>query len=803
MDNISGKARELIPYLHNQNFKEIFAEFTSGGPNNAQFLLRMELRRLCSPCLRVIDFRADGDTEMFTYNGISHFLQKDDIEEFNSQLAYYDGVYTKGLYEEIVRSHNERKKQKRNEGALQQDPNRPTRYQVEGIRFTSYAHRRDERMFYSSPIKVNFSNGQTIDARTSDLSCSGIKVLLPFALEFHGREKITITFTHLIELYPKAASFLTNVPYETLGIDNKDVRYWLKTRCLSDNKELERFIFSFQNANKYRYRIDIDYMAYTLNIKALEYQYLPKVIGIPLFFAGTENIKLAYALKSDYNHEQLDYWRDEKANDKMNSLFTGDRLNRILSKPEGKQYTYIYTFKHTSDNHIFFLSATLEELQENDLLSTFFSMSKGRSTFRVYRFEINKLNLTEKAINSLINERSADKTEGLAQNLQELSYVGLLTRIDNNNDAEIYSQFQSTKSVNELQRFTHVTSNVEPAKLEYLQYITPRKEQRYIYQTKVGVSNDVFSEVIGFTRDISTHGLQIELPRPVKYYNGDVVYVTLPDFQKLKKSISLTHVPYEVVFINSAHTVMHLQLHGNVYSAVAQFFEELIKANTKILEPAKTVPHMSEMSKILRSLTVSNLFSTPVIFMRSKSSRLGYACESANGIQGQKLLHIVKSEDKHLNLYPLFSNQVLKGCVLPLLQEAKNTDDQKMMTIYVRRHTNEKGISYVPMAESNFKSLAEKQEFIKQGFSNGYFGAFNIYLTATGKPDTSEINTELDYIRRYAPHKFKILESNIWNVMGIGDIIDITESVLIKHGLNIKIGQIPEITDRDIEIAPL
>ena len=113
MDEISKKAKQLVPYMQFQNFEEIFEEMTAGEKGNVAFLLRMELKRLNTPCIRIMDFRNDGDTEEFVFNNIRHFLQKEDIEDFKNLLELYGNIYTNGLQEEVTKNHNQRKKQKR------------------------------------------------------------------------------------------------------------------------------------------------------------------------------------------------------------------------------------------------------------------------------------------------------------------------------------------------------------------------------------------------------------------------------------------------------------------------------------------------------------------------------------------------------------------------------------------------------------------------------------------------------------------------------------------------------------------
>ena len=144
---------------------------------------------------------------------------------------------------------------------------------------------------------------------------------------------------------------------------------------------------------------------------------------------------------------------------------------------------------------------------------------------------------------------------------------------------------------------------------------------------------------------------------------------------------------------------------------------------------------------------------------------------------------------------------MLRGHILGDIEKIKTSEIQKQYTIYVRREVSDNRISYVPETEDSFMSLEEQRMFIERGLAGGYFGAFAVYVTANGRPDVTEIRAELDYIRRYAPHKFKALDSGIWNIMGIGDVIDITESVMVKLNIPVIPGQIPDIPDENISLV--
>ena len=108
MDLIAQKALELVPFLNYPNFDEIKEDLLLSDASINAFLLSMELKRLCAPSIRIIDFRSDGDCVEFIYSGIRHFLQAADIEEFKQLLEQYHGVYSNGLYEELLRHHSER-----------------------------------------------------------------------------------------------------------------------------------------------------------------------------------------------------------------------------------------------------------------------------------------------------------------------------------------------------------------------------------------------------------------------------------------------------------------------------------------------------------------------------------------------------------------------------------------------------------------------------------------------------------------------------------------------------------------------
>lgn len=80
---------QLVPLLREKDFKEIFNRMTQEENSNSHFLIKMELKRECSPYRRGIDMRDALEDECLVheFDGITHFMPADTIALFQSQCA--------------------------------------------------------------------------------------------------------------------------------------------------------------------------------------------------------------------------------------------------------------------------------------------------------------------------------------------------------------------------------------------------------------------------------------------------------------------------------------------------------------------------------------------------------------------------------------------------------------------------------------------------------------------------------------------------------------------------------------------
>lgn len=781
---------QLLPLLPDPDFDEIFNRMTHDESNNTRFLLKMELKRKASPCIRSIDLRARRNAMPYVYKGIQHFMPPEDIEVFENALKIYQGNYTLGVYETVLESQKQRLQQ---ESSLAQDPGHDRfRFEVDAIPFASYYYRREERMHYSSPVQLIMNEQTVYGAKTSDISCGGVRLLLAEAVPFEVGDLCQVIFTGLQKDTP-AAVINRPVLYQILGEEARDGRFWLKLLRAEPDSELDGYLASFIDNNKLHYRVGIEHLLSAIEAKGYEQYYLPRMTGLPLFFSQGAAPALRFALKSENNQPVLEYWRDERNHDKLSGLFSPARMEQLLAQPGDYKCCWLYTFTHTVRSHIYFFSATSEELNASGLRKLFFTVGARRPSWRVFKFELEPVQLGSGAIANLITQENLPPgyLEQLKQQLAEIGYVGQLIAVDDDLQRRDYLSDALTRyEANQLQIYAHQT-DVPECELEMLHYAQLRKERRYSHKTTVSIHTPS-TVALGWTRDISTHGLQLELEKPLACQKGDLLLLNLPQLQALTRDVKLQGLPYRVINTNQAHTVLHLCIDGEPELHVGRrFFQRLIDSNPDKLRATHEMRRTSGLSRALRNLFTYHLFNHPLYLSKNKPSRLG-AIGSIDKPRALLRLLTESTLEKPFNVMPLFQGDLLKKLLLLPLRELNRSDAPLQRELFIARLTDQNGnLIYESRLEESFFNLEEKRRFIQRALHKGGFYSVRLFLSRTGRPDTDFIAAELDYVAKYAIHKAKQLEETLWSVVGVCDLLDTTAATLFRVGLTPSGGELP------------
>ncbi|MGL5814467.1 MAG: PilZ domain-containing protein [Aeromonas sp.] len=774
---------QLVPLLREKDFDEIFNRLTQNENTNSRFLLKMELKRKCTPCRRVVDMRSElGELcQVYESEGITHFMPAEAIALFQSQCYLYRDGYTLGVYEALQTWY------KLNQGrmdrlSLPSSPFHP--FDVNAIPFASHYGRQEERMHFSSPMVLRLASGEKVFAKSSDLSLGGIRVSVPYLPDYQTGEQIEVIFTGLER---ESANPLLRQPidYQILGEEQKEGKFWLRLVKSGDHPAFERFLGEFIEHNRSRYRVSVDYLLSAAIIKGYEQFYLPRMTGMPLFFGTGESPGLEIALRTENNQHLLEYWRDAKNRDMLASLFSPARMRDLLPRSGGLKETLIYSFTHSVRSHLYFFSATREELQQSGLTALFFQVGARRPSWRVYKFSLEACSLPEADLDSQQGEPHQLQDMLLRERLKQIGYVGVLQEIGLDSQREEFGYDASQHhNANELQRFGHGLE-AAPFEIETLHYVQLRKEARYVHKTAIVIRHKERAW-LGWTRDISAHGMQVELEEPLDGEKGDIVQVALPRLQELSKSMDLQRLPYRLVSQNLSRTVLHLCIEGAPERHTGhQFFSLLIESNQNKLKATREHRRYRGMARALRNIFTHHLFDTPVYVNKQKAApQLAAAGLSPRPRSLSKLLHSCAEQEGQVNLYPLFQGGLLKTLLLNPLRTIEREDKPAQEEVYIASLHSQGGTPlFLSRLASSFPTLVDKRRFVELALQQGQFYSVLVGISRTGRPDTSFIANELDYIAKFAIHKAKKLEEELWSVVGVGELTDTSQATLFRLGI--------------------
>lgn len=777
---------QLVPLLRERDFEEIFNRLTQEENSNGRFLIKMEINRRCAPCRRVIDMRDELEDECLVheFDGITHFMPAEAIGLFQSQCYLYRDAYTLGVYE-MLQQWQKQRHQIRVDGQLTPPASPFRQYDVSTISFASYYGRRQERMHFSSPLLIKLQDGEKLFAKSSDLSLGGIRVSVPYLPNYHTGTLVEVFFTGLARDNPNPILHQP-VTYQILGEENKEGKHWLRLIRTGEHPVFDEFLKEFIEHNKIRYRVSVDYLLSAAIIKGYEQFYLPRMTGMPLFFNTGDSPSLEIALRTENNQHLLEYWRDEKNRDALAGLFTAERMKRLCPAPGTTSETLIYCFTHTIRSHIYFFSATAEELRQSGLTALFFQVGSRRPSWRVYKFSMEVLDPSEADVGQPQGQDGPQLQDVLLiERLKLLGYCGLLQEVSLESQREEFRQEgELNHNANELQRFGH-EQGAAPFEIETLHYVQLRKELRYIHKTAVAIHHNGKSWV-GWTRDISAHGLQVELEEAFVGEKNDVVTIALPRLQELSKSVNLQRLSYRLVSLNMTRTVLHLCIEGDSDRHTGrQFFTLLIESNQNKLKAAQEQRRYRGLARALRNIYTYHLFNSPIYINKLKGApKPASIGKSLQPRSLDRLLTACAEQRSEENLYPLFQGDLLKDLLMNPLRAIEREDKPREDEVYIASIQTKAGLPiFSSRLASSFASTKEKRRFIELAQQQGEFYSVLVAISRTGRPDTNFIANELDYIAKFAIHKAKRLEEELWSVVGVGELIDTTQATLFRFGI--------------------
>ncbi|XOV81320.1 MAG: PilZ domain-containing protein [Aestuariibacter sp.] len=814
LEQYSDVVEKLKPFVNKPNFSQMVNKFGAGVPKQKIFLIKMELKRLAQPTHRPVDLRGkvDGECKPFEYQGVTHFLDEAAKQEFAQQTMAYGG-YTVGVWEAVNNSENTyRVKYQKEKEALLQSKEKESRsleaevkqkkpeHLIAGTLFSRVISRKEERMNYAISIEVVGEDDRKIKGTTIDISVSGMRAKFEADEEFIKNQQYGIFLRGLEQEY--ALDRKNPVIYECMRIEVEGFEQRVNFKRVIDNspQEVHAFLQRFIHGYKRRYKINMENTEEAVVGKIYEQYYTPNIEATPVFL-GISKGKLMpkFLLTNNLNKEFVKYWTDETDNVRIESLLNASRIKRAMQK-ETSEF-YVFCFKQVKNDKVFFCSATLDELNKYpSLRGSYLALGAKRDSWRVYKVQLSDINAEQAHIPLTIPESVSEKVKKLNMppaprvmaDLRTLKFIALITDITSEDGTQLYQNFPVEKAdVAKISKLIHPRSHLPSALTVHpYKYIDNRIEQRFFLSEKAKIEwNDGFYD--GKVVDFSYSGMMIRLDEEIEARKGALIKVTLPNLQKMTSQYNLDRLSYKLVGLTEHGTQLHMKAlenkdkeqkphHGKL------FFTDLIRQNREKLE-TKITEDTSNYSTALRNIFSANIFNM-ALFWAKDGIHLKHdtmVCGDVPNTLWPLFTH-GELERNEFNLLPLFGQDNIRANWLTRAMRELKGDSPKMShELFIAFNPEIDGAEAFDVEpDVHLKSAKSRIDFIKSAQEKAQFFAVKLFFVKVGKPDPESLSAELNYIKVYAPHKAQSIQNHIWEIMSFVDIVDITDEVLLRYGLN-------------------
>ncbi|MEZ8740075.1 PilZ domain-containing protein [Photobacterium swingsii] len=783
LDDYKGLIEQLIPVYDSSDFDHVFQMLTQDETGPTRLQIKLELNRLMARCHKAVDLRGrvNGECREYTLDGLKHYLDDVAINTYHKRFKQYGNQYRVGVYEALVNTRNNfRVLHKQGKFSPTTTPassaSHDDQFNVNAIRFGHYLTRGEKRTQVSTPVNLTLPLGQSVHGITSDISCSGAKIKVPSAFNYHLGQTINATFPEIAERFPDLRNN-TEVTYRVLGIDDNpdnDSYKWLRLLALSDGEGIQSAIERYQAANPNRSRNDHEDKVIQTRTIGYEHCYLKHTANIPLFFAGNE---LKYGLLTDHNRHIWDYWHDERNQSVINHLLSDSRM-AILGKAGLKQCsTLLYSFTHEHENKTHFYSAALPEMSQEQR-RLFWHIGASRPSWRVTKVTVYPL-----------GEEDLNYLQSLAPEMQEqlksLTHIGILQDLTHQEaKADYRLPAKPQLSSNALQVFRHPRNPIAKAQGIYFDPKPQRSEERYLFKTPLELTHATLGKKVGISIDFSTRGLNLQLSEPVALKRDDLVNIRFNDLQKIDRNAPLHCMPYRVVRVSPNRCNIQLTTGSGRDAARGEnFLRHLIKNNEARLRVSKESLPEGELLLAMHQMLLTRLNSTPYfaekVDHKAKVKALGCNFPLA---PLPKLLSQL-STNPLFSVAPIFQNRVNK-----MLSETMRPVEVKApyiheIYLWVKREGGVVERMCSKLVEE-FINVEHRIRFIQQARAKGEFFAIRVTAVPVLNPLTALTGEELGELARLTLHRARALEVEFTSLIGCGEIYDVTDEVLVRLELS-------------------
>lgn len=136
---------DLRRYHNKENLESIISKKIPNIKKSSIFDIKMEIKKLSNICSKSLDLRYINEDITYTsyeYGDLVHYLDEKALEIFKRELRIYNGVYTEGVYNVVLKESTERLEEEKNKKYLNI------------LDFSDVKQRKEERMNYTVMLDI-------------------------------------------------------------------------------------------------------------------------------------------------------------------------------------------------------------------------------------------------------------------------------------------------------------------------------------------------------------------------------------------------------------------------------------------------------------------------------------------------------------------------------------------------------------------------------------------------------------------------------------------------------------------------
>ena len=766
-------AERLIPTYHTGEFEHLLSQLTDGEPPSLKILVKMELKRLMSPCYRSIDLRGrvKGECREYELDGISHWLDDVAFNIYHKNVRKFSG-YTEGVFDSLSNTRNSFKVMNQRGKPQGHDlANTSINFNAEPIVLGYDLKRKENRLKLSTQIEIHLVNDQLVHGVTVDISTSGGKLKVPAAFNYKLGAVISIFFTEIARNC-KIIDIDKAIQYRIVGIDesyeNDSVRF-LRVIKLDDSNVIDEIITQFLHTNSQKARHDNQDKFIRARSRGYEHNYLKHTCNLPVFFSGNE---LKLVLMTENNQPIWQYWNDERNQLTLSNLFSLERMEQLTKPGVRGSNNVIYSFKHQQGEKERFFSMMMPEATR-ELRQLFWHVGAKKESWKVFRLSVFELSEYEREHLFNLPQESLDLTK-------DLTHFGVLQEISDKSSGKDYLFTEKPRlAASSLNRFCHKRNFTATPISLYFDAQSRRKEPRYQFRSPLIMSVNG-QQASGVTLDISRRGLYIALSTPIELKAGEECEVNFSELQLYDPSLPLGRVPYKVIRISPGGKRVQLVMDDNRQNRKTMaFFGRLIEHNqSKLVAKPEMLPSQ-DLLESLHNVLLDKMVSTP-LFIEKKGANLKPKVIGVNYPLSPHLMLFAKlGQNNKFSLESIYKGRTTTLLAAPMKRvEGAISQHQELYISALKFGTRIQALE--TRLASDFESTQERIEFIKKTQIMGDFYALRICATPVFDPITALLRKDLEDLSNISMHQARTLEKEICTIVGYSEYIDITEEVLIR-----------------------